>query len=54
MALLVAGGILYTVGIIFHLWKDLRFNAAIWHGFVVSAAICHFAAIFLDVAAAQN
>lgn len=54
LTLLVAGGVLYTVGIVFHLWRDLRFNNAIWHLFVISAATCHFAAIFLDVAAAQN
>ncbi len=53
MLLLVTGGLLYTVGIVFHLWKDLRFNAAIWHAFVLAAAVCHFAAIFIDVAAAQ-
>ncbi len=53
LTLLVAGGLLYTVGILFHLWKDLRFNAAIWHVFVLTAAICHFMAIYIDVAAAQ-
>jgi hemolysin III len=51
MALLAAGGVLYTVGVIFHVNKKLPFNSAIWHGFVVAAASCHFAAIYLDVAA---
>jgi hemolysin III len=50
LTLLAAGGVLYTVGVIFHLNKKLPFNSAIWHGFVVAAAACHFAAIYLDVA----
>jgi len=50
LGLLAAGGILYTVGVIFHLNKNLPFNSAIWHAFVVAAASCHFAAIYLDIA----
>jgi hemolysin III len=50
LGLLAAGGVLYTVGVIFHLNKSLPFNSAIWHGFVVAAASCHFAAIYLDIA----
>lgn len=45
MSLIVAGGILYTAGIIFHLWEGLKYHNAIWHGFVAAAAACHFAAI---------
>ncbi|MEQ1608198.1 MAG: hemolysin III family protein [Hyphomonadaceae bacterium] len=52
LSLLAAGGILYTIGVIFHVNKKLPFNSAIWHGFVVAAASCHFAAIYLDVASA--
>jgi hemolysin III len=43
--LLVAGGLLYSLGIIFHLWDKLRFQNALWHGFVVAAALLHLAAI---------
>jgi hemolysin III len=43
-ALLVAGGVLYSVGVVFHLSR-LRFQEAIWHGFVLAAAACHYAAI---------
>jgi len=50
MTLLAAGGLLYTVGVVFHVNKKLPFNSAIWHGFVVAAASCHFAAIYLDIA----
>jgi hemolysin III len=50
LGLLAAGGILYTVGVVFHLNKKLPFNSAIWHTFVIAAASCHFAAIYLDIA----
>lgn len=39
--LLIMGGILYTLGIIFYLWKKLPFNHCIWHLFVLTATICH-------------
>ena len=43
--LIIAGGILYTAGVIFYIWESLKFHNAIWHGFVAAAAACHFAAI---------
>ncbi|ETR76794.1 DNA-binding protein [Afipia sp. P52-10] len=43
--LLAAGGLLYTAGVIFHVWERLRFQNAIWHGFVLLAASCHYAAV---------
>lgn len=46
--LLVAGGVIYSLGIVFHLWSRLRFQNVLWHGFVVTAAMLHLAAI-LDV-----
>ncbi len=51
-ALLLIGGILYTVGVIFHLWEKLPYNNAIWHVFVLSASVCHFAAVVDAVALA--
>nr|WP_294544276.1 hemolysin III family protein [uncultured Rhodopila sp.] len=48
-ALLVAGGLLYSAGVVFHLSR-LRFQEAIWHGFVLAAAACHYAAIVRAVA----
>ena len=46
--LLAAGGLLYTVGVVFHVWHGLRFQNAIWHTFVLGAAACHYSAV-LDV-----
>jgi hemolysin III len=43
--LLAIGGILYTTGVVFHLWESLRFQNAIWHTFVLVAAGCHYAAV---------
>ncbi len=48
--LLLTGGALYTIGTLFYIWKNLPFQNAIWHGFVLSAAACHFAMIMVDVA----
>jgi hemolysin III len=45
VALLVAGGCLYTSGVAFHLWTRLPYQNPIWHAFVVVAATCHFAAV---------
>ena len=42
---LSVGGLLYTFGVIFHLWERLRFQNAIWHGFVLIAAACHYGAV---------
>lgn len=42
---IIAGGALYTLGVIFHVWQRLRFQNAIWHGFVLSGAACHYTAV---------
>jgi hemolysin III len=50
LVLLITGGGLYSLGVIFHLWERLPYQAAIWHVFVLAAAACHFSAILVDVA----
>jgi hemolysin III len=45
LTLLMVGGVLYTLGVVFHLWNRLPYQNAIWHGFVLSAASCHYAAV---------
>lgn len=45
LILLLAGGLLYTIGVGFHVWNRLKFQNAIWHGFVLSAAACHYVAV---------
>ena len=42
---MVAGGALYSLGVIFHAWRGLRFQNAIWHSFVLLGAACHYTAV---------
>jgi hemolysin III len=43
--LVVAGGALYSLGVIFHSWRRLRFQNVIWHCFVLLGAACHYTAV---------
>jgi hemolysin III len=43
--LIVAGGLLYSFGVVFHAWRRLRFQNAIWHCFVLLGAACHYTAV---------
>ncbi|GAA3848219.1 hemolysin III family protein [[Pseudomonas] carboxydohydrogena] len=51
--LIAIGGVLYSAGVIFHAWERLRFQNAIWHGFVLLAAACHYSAV-LDTVLIAN
>ncbi|SEF61984.1 hemolysin III family protein [Paenibacillus sp. UNC499MF] len=42
---LVAGGLLYTVGTVFYLWRRIPYHHAIWHAFVLGGSVCHFFAV---------
>lgn len=46
LALLGAGGLLYSLGVCFHLWHRLPGQNAVWHGLVLVAAACHYVAVF--------
>jgi hemolysin III len=43
--LVLAGGALYSLGVIFHSWRRLRFQNVIWHCFVLLGAACHYTAV---------
>lgn len=45
--MLIGGGLVYTAGVPFHLWQKLRFHKAVWHAFVLTAAIIHYNAVYL-------
>ena len=47
--LLVAGGISYSVGVIFYLWDKLAYNHAIWHLFVIAGSSFHFASLMVKL-----
>jgi hemolysin III len=48
--LLIAGGLIYSAGVIFYLLERLPFHKAIWHGFVLAAVVLHFTAIASEFA----
>ena len=50
--LMLAGGLLYSVGVIFHIWQSLPFQNAIWHAFVLAASGCFYGAVFRAYAVA--
>jgi hemolysin III len=49
LILLGAGGLLYSVGVVFHVWDRLPFQNAIWHGFVLIAAAAHYTAVLEEI-----
>lgn len=49
LILLIVGGALYTLGVPFYVWTRLPFRRAIWHGFVMTAAAVHYAAVLTGV-----
>src|SRR5215213_1217046 len=46
---LVAGGLAYTVGIVFFACRKVPYNHAIWHLFVLAGSICHYFAVVVSV-----
>jgi hemolysin III len=53
LVLLGAGGLLYTAGVVFHVWERLPFQNAIWHAFVLIAAAVHYAAVLEEIVVAH-
>ncbi|KQT64446.1 MULTISPECIES: PAQR family membrane homeostasis protein TrhA [unclassified Aureimonas] len=51
LVLIFAGGLVYSLGVIFHLWESLRYQNAIWHAFVLVAAAIHYVAVWTAVSA---
>ncbi len=49
IALIVAGGVAYSVGVIFFAWHRLPHNHAIFHVFVLAGSMLHYAAVVLYV-----
>jgi len=49
ITLLVIGGIFYTVGAIFYMWRSFPYHHAVWHLFVIAGSAFHFFAIFYYV-----
>ncbi|MFT5235069.1 MAG: hemolysin III [Shewanella sp.] len=47
--LLIAGGLFYSLGVIFYVGKRIPYNHAIWHLFVLAGAISHFLCVYLTL-----
>jgi len=45
IAWLVAGGLSYTLGVVFFAWEGLFFGHTVWHLFVAAGSTCHFVAV---------
>jgi hemolysin III len=45
LQLLIVGGLLYTVGAVFYVWRGFPYHHAVWHLFVIAGSACHFFAI---------
>ena len=43
---LLAGGLAYSLGTIFYMWKKMTYHHAVWHVFVLAGTGCHFVAIY--------
>lgn len=49
LTMILIGCLLYILGVAFYLWKKYPYNHAVWHFFVLAAAVCHYVAILLAV-----
>ena len=49
LALLIGGGVAYTVGVLFYAIEKIPYNHFIWHLFVLGGASCHFFMVYLYV-----
>ncbi len=49
VAWLSAGGLAYSLGVVFFAWRRLPFHHAIWHLFVLGGSVCHVLAVCLFV-----
>lgn len=47
LRLLIAGGLFYSTGTVFYVWRKLPFSHGVWHLFVMAGSLCHFLAVLL-------
>lgn len=45
LCFLVAGGLFYTLGVLFYVWKSRKYTHAVWHFFVLLGTVMHFFAV---------
>ncbi|MCB9305662.1 MAG: hemolysin III family protein [Lewinellaceae bacterium] len=49
VALIISGGVLYSIGVVFYLWRKFTYHHVVWHIFVLTASICHYSAILMAI-----
>ncbi len=49
LILLIAGGLVYTIGVVFYLMKKYKYMHSVWHLFVLGGSVCHYFSILLYV-----
>jgi len=49
LIMICIGGGLFTVGVVFYLWDKYLYTHAVWHGFVLAGAVCHYVAVLLSL-----
>lgn len=49
LVLLIAGGLFYTVGCIFYVWRGFLYHHLVWHLFVIAGTICHYFCVLFYV-----
>jgi len=49
ITMIIIGGVLYSIGVVFYLMEKWKWHHVIWHLFVLAAAICHYVAVLLTV-----
>lgn len=52
--LLAIGGLLYSLGVIFHVWRSLPFQNAIWHAFVLFGTACHYGTVWASLSSVST
>ena len=53
ITLIITGAALYSIGVLFYVKRFFAYHHAVWHLFVLSAAICHFSAVLISVPVAH-
>ncbi len=46
LLLMLAGGVCYSLGTVFYLWRGMKYHHAVWHVFVLGGSFCHFLAVY--------
>ena len=49
LVFVIAGAVLYSVGVFFYIWDKYKYTHAVWHVFVLTAALCHYVAVLMTM-----